>query len=229
MNKIVNMEQENKDLLLQEKLRLAKEALDSDSYDKETIEYIFPELKESEDERIRKEIIKFIKVSKPEWKNYSDYSSWIAWLKKQGEQKEINYDEELKKCKSNPLYFFDKYVKAKFKEQKTTDKVMTLELFGNIYEEVEDNSSEFACSSCALFKICEVTKPNLPCVRVNGSLNRHFILVNTKLNTEEKKMPMPKSKFIEIMDKTYNEQAPVLSDEEKAKLVQFIEGVMLKM
>ena len=39
-----------------EKLRLAKEALDSGSYDKDTIEYIFPELKESEEDRIRKEI-----------------------------------------------------------------------------------------------------------------------------------------------------------------------------
>ena len=39
------------------KLALAKEALDSGSYDKETIEYIFPELKESEDDRIRKELI----------------------------------------------------------------------------------------------------------------------------------------------------------------------------
>ena len=34
------------------------------------------------------------------------------------EQKEIDYNEELKKCKDNPLYFFDKYVKIKLKEQK---------------------------------------------------------------------------------------------------------------
>lgn len=37
-----------------EKLRLAKEALASGSYDKKTIEYLFPELKETEDERMRK-------------------------------------------------------------------------------------------------------------------------------------------------------------------------------
>lgn len=36
----------------EKKLALAKEALDSGSYDKETIEYIFPELKESEDEKL---------------------------------------------------------------------------------------------------------------------------------------------------------------------------------
>ena len=49
--------------------------------------------KESEDERIRKEIINFIKVSKPNWENYRDYSSWITWLEKKGEQKPT--DEEI--------------------------------------------------------------------------------------------------------------------------------------
>lgn len=62
---------------------------------------------------------------------------------------------------------------------------MTMELFGNIYEEVEDDCSESMCSSCALLEICEATKPNLPCERADGSLNRHFIRVSTKLNTEE--------------------------------------------
>lgn len=60
-----------------EKLKLAKEALDSGSYDKETIEYIFPELAESEEERIRKELIEFIK-SRGGFKG-----EWIAWLEKQ--------------------------------------------------------------------------------------------------------------------------------------------------
>ena len=52
-----------KNLLYEEKLRLAKEALESGSYDKETIEYIFPELKESEDDVIRKEIISALKYA----------------------------------------------------------------------------------------------------------------------------------------------------------------------
>ena len=73
----------------QDKLRLAKEALDSGSYDKETIEYIFPELKESEDERIRKALIQHIKDK------VSVILGWrkeelINWLEKQGEQKTIN-------------------------------------------------------------------------------------------------------------------------------------------
>lgn len=38
----------------EEKLNLAKKALETGSYDKSTIEYIFPELKESEDERVKR-------------------------------------------------------------------------------------------------------------------------------------------------------------------------------
>lgn len=79
----------------QEKLRLAKKALDSGSYDKETIEYIFPELKESEDEKIRKSIIGFLKpiASLKDGKTVSneDFDSvallgWAGWLEKQGEK-----------------------------------------------------------------------------------------------------------------------------------------------
>ena len=51
---------------------------------------VFPELAESEDERIRKEIIEQINLLKSA--TLSDlkdkqFSSWIAWLEKQGEQK----------------------------------------------------------------------------------------------------------------------------------------------
>lgn len=64
----------------EKKLALAKEALDSGYYDKETIEYIFPELKESEDERIRKSLIDMLKNDE------KCYLKEIAWLEKQGSQ-----------------------------------------------------------------------------------------------------------------------------------------------
>jgi hypothetical protein len=70
----------------QEKLRLAKEALNSSSYDKRTIEYIFPELKENKDERIRNFLISKMKEVGNVWKEYSS-KDIIAWLEKQGEQK----------------------------------------------------------------------------------------------------------------------------------------------
>jgi hypothetical protein len=39
----------------------------------------------------------------------------LSWLEKQQEQKPVDYETELKKCKDNPLYFFDKYVSIKQK------------------------------------------------------------------------------------------------------------------
>lgn len=51
---------------------------------------------------------------------------------------------------------------------------MEIEIFGNIYEEVEDGGSACACEYCALYEICEVIKPYLLCERADGSLNRHF-------------------------------------------------------
>ena len=70
-----------------EKLRLAKEALESGSYDRNTIEYIFPELKESENEKIRKLLIDTIKAvpnDSIEW-DAIDKSDVLSWLEKQKE------------------------------------------------------------------------------------------------------------------------------------------------
>ncbi|MBP5723802.1 MAG: hypothetical protein J6X18_09570 [Bacteroidales bacterium] len=52
----------------------------------------FPELKESEDEKIRKEIIEYLKL-KYEDPNAIEhnYDKWIAWLEKQKELKMIQW------------------------------------------------------------------------------------------------------------------------------------------
>ena len=66
---------------------------------------------------------------------------------------------------------------------------MKFELFGNTYKEVEDSCREYECKSCALLEICNTVKQDLPCERADGSVNRHFILVDLaddeKLNGEE--------------------------------------------
>ena len=75
----------------EDKLRLAKEALESGSYDEKTIKYIFPELAESEDERIRKwliEVVEEVRKSNPTNVEHNGMcSEAIAFLEKQGEQK----------------------------------------------------------------------------------------------------------------------------------------------
>lgn len=49
------------------------------------LENLFPELKESEDEKIRKQILSFLKEFECDHYRNLDFSSWIAWLEKQGE------------------------------------------------------------------------------------------------------------------------------------------------
>ena len=91
-----------KELTIEEKAKAYDEALEKlrslhDNYDtvstlidiKEELEQIFPELAESEDERVRNEIIAFVEQSihrgggTPIPQEQED--RWIAWLEKQGE------------------------------------------------------------------------------------------------------------------------------------------------
>ena len=70
----------------QEALERAKEALlTSTSYGMSVIKEIFPELKENEDEKIRKAIIDFLELPHPQFVGKRDHEKWIAWLEKQGE------------------------------------------------------------------------------------------------------------------------------------------------
>ena len=59
------------------------------------IESIFPVLKESEDERIKREIIEYIKTG-------TYHNDWVAWLEKQEQVKDsANFQHENKMCKEN--------------------------------------------------------------------------------------------------------------------------------
>ena len=64
-----------------EALERAKDMLSYKEVRREDMEYLFPELKESEDEKIRKELIEFTKT------RGGFKQEWIAWLKKQSERK----------------------------------------------------------------------------------------------------------------------------------------------
>ena len=60
--------------------------------DMEDYETIFPELKESEDERIRKEILSFCQNRADNYPNdpkYANIGNWISWLEKQAQKPAI--------------------------------------------------------------------------------------------------------------------------------------------
>ena len=58
-----------------------------------TLETIFPELKKSQDERIRKAIVELV-LQSSEILDSNNQSRMLAWLERQGEQKSINYTDE---------------------------------------------------------------------------------------------------------------------------------------
>lgn len=63
---------------------------------------IFPELKESKDERIRKEILEYIKNTEGQSTSFIKYHLWIEWLEKQGEKCSFDAtDEELVQAKKD--------------------------------------------------------------------------------------------------------------------------------
>lgn len=145
-----------------EALKRAKAAIDV-AADKDlvggVVRTVFPEFKESEDERIIQNLIdafteykksggvdfhgieintllaylekqkepvvdkeglyyylggKFIYCGYPATEE-NPYAFAMSQQEKQKEQKPVDYEAELKKCKDNPLYFFDKYVSIKLK------------------------------------------------------------------------------------------------------------------
>ena len=111
---------------------------------------IFPELKESEDDRIRKEIIAYLDVQNVLAKGKDgDFKEWIAWLEKQGKQKakvESNKSNEKKeltefeKAVENILnypHFQDTQAVKQF--SKTLLELARKELEANYYTKVLDD------------------------------------------------------------------------------------------
>ena len=119
-----------------------KDLIEHNVISKENASKYFPEVCESEDEKTRKEIIDYLNERQilETCTETKVNERWISWLEKQGEKKEIDYDEELKKCKDNPLYFYDKYVKIKLKEQKPAE----IKLHGGSVDNPYDMSFEEA-------------------------------------------------------------------------------------
>ena len=97
-----------KELTIEEKAKaydkafgMAKALYDKGAPDSLHLEEMFPILKENEDERIRKELIAYVKdqqssfISAPDCRDkYEEdennkYNSWIAWLEEQGKKDKL--------------------------------------------------------------------------------------------------------------------------------------------
>ena len=91
----MNYEQRYKEAL--EAVKELQEDNPSDDGIQNWINDKFPELRESEDERIRKEILEYFQQFENEELRGINISDWIAWLEKQGQKSAWteNDDEEL--------------------------------------------------------------------------------------------------------------------------------------
>ena len=86
-----------KELLIEEKAKAYDIALDKikrllgtgSNCSREELEYVFPELKESEDERIRKHLLEYFNsFTSDTFHNGMSVKDILAWLEKQGGQRE---------------------------------------------------------------------------------------------------------------------------------------------
>ena len=90
-------------------IKIVKEFINSTCLhlvDQEALETLIPELRESEDERIRKELINFFTIEN--WHGDVPFNDkcgkkYLAWLEKQKEQKPSEWSEEDEKMRCNIL------------------------------------------------------------------------------------------------------------------------------
>ena len=71
------------------------------------IEFKYPELKESEDDRMKNEIIDFLRLPHPQFVGKRNHEEWIAWLEKQGERCSIRWSKEDDKMLSSIIDTID--------------------------------------------------------------------------------------------------------------------------
>lgn len=103
---------------------------------REAIETLVPELKESEDERIRKELIQYLKDYPNLPNGIYCRDDFFAWLEKQGSQ---NLDNSAKTCKVEP----------KFKVGDTIHEIGERHFFPMVIEKIKDG--DYVCDNGSTF------------------------------------------------------------------------------
>ena len=98
-------------------MKILKELHDKSLYSERTaLETIVPELKESEDERIRKDLLAFIKAPYVyDFIVHDRVDPWISWLEKQGEQKPVDINTSLINKMVNDYENTDEYIEGDYK------------------------------------------------------------------------------------------------------------------
>ncbi len=133
-----------------------------------------PEIAESEDERIRKEIYQFVYEQRPE-------KEWIAWLEKQDPKK---HQEELDAAyKTADKVQYHRGYKAAWEEIGEQKPPMQngIIINGMEYELIEDREDD-ECERCALSDICHDARKEVICNSIFGDLSISHRFEKRKLN-----------------------------------------------
>ena len=109
----------------------------------QTIEKAFPELLESEDEKIRKEILDFFNQFENGKYRGVDITPWIAWLEKQGEQKPADKVESKFKA-GDWIVCFDE------EEGETSIPEKVVDFFGNKVRLIDTYGVSMICPKSVL-------------------------------------------------------------------------------
>ena len=136
------------------------------------IEPIFPEFKESEDEKIRQSLISYLHgLGEFEYPDKETYNNWLTWLEKQGEQT-LAWSEEDEEIYSRICYLihsaaFENYdvdevgkelgkyakitdwlktIKTRCTWKPSDEQIDALEQFISEYKDIDDNSRAYPIS-----------------------------------------------------------------------------------
>ena len=122
------------------------------------LETLLPELKESEDEKIRKEIYQFVYEQRQE-------KEWLAWLEKQDPKK---HQEELDAAYKTEYHRGYKAAWEEMGEQPPMQNGIIIN--GVEYELIEDREDD-ECERCALSEICHDARKEVICNPIFGDLS----------------------------------------------------------
>ena len=161
-----------------ETIELVKKMIEDGNLSQEIAEKYCPELKESEDERIRKEMIEIIKKEGHDFPSSviaEKSNSWIAWLEKQGADISLFSNEQQK--------YMEKYI--------SLDKVTLIKLLAERDRNVEETTKSFEKQNKNNIGISEATKQKL-----EDNLNK----------TLEKETPESLNEFLDEQNSAWTEE-----------------------
>jgi hypothetical protein len=218
-----------KELSIEEKAKAYDEAIDkiADVVEAGTIEqglaeWLFPELKKSEDERIRKELLDYFKNKFKKYPSDHKFSVWIAWLEKQGEhanfRNKIQIGDKVTRNEDGVLVNLSQLNRVAKKDEKQGEQKLD-RTFVNVDDVREDFVNE-------VYRVLDADSTN---DRANQIIDAFDNLPTVAIEKQGEQMPAWSEEFIAAISRAIsivkwaaysNHSHPILNDEGATELVE---------